>query len=125
MYVRNKIIKRMTDSKEIRENRHNDIVECASRGDFEGVARELSIDPYRINTQKTGTGVTALMVSAGSNQKEMVAYLLQQEHINLSIKDDFGRNALDHARMFPGIVGALMKAMYPQHARRGTDFEPR
>lgn len=114
----------MIHGKEIREDRYDDIVECAYNGDFEGVARELTIDPFRINTQKTGTGVTALMVAAGSNQKELVSYLLEREHIDIRIRDDFGRDALDHARIFPNVVGLLMKAMYPQRTPRGSGFEP-
>ncbi len=90
-----------------------DIIECALNNDFGGVDRELKREPRSINAQRTGSGITATMAASGRGLEEMVVHLLSKDGVDITIVDDLGKNAFDHARPFPKIVSALVLHKHP------------
>lgn len=94
-------------------NSHFDIVECALRNDFAGVDRALEGQPEMINAQRKSSGITALMAASGRRLERMVDHLLAKPGIDLFIRDDFGKSAFEHARLWPEITGQLMIARHP------------
>ena len=92
---------------------HSDIIECALRNDFDGVDNALQANTENINTQDFITEITALMAASGSGLHAMVDHLLSKPGINLDLRDSFGKDALDHARLFPKIVEKIMIARTP------------
>ena len=91
-----------------------DIIECTLRNDFRGVDKALARDPDAINAQRTDSGITPLMAASGRGLERMASHLLSKEGIDLSIADDFGRDAFEHARLFPEIVALLVNHAYPK-----------
>jgi len=114
-------LKRMSSSRVLKRGRRIereffDIIECALNNDFEGVERALQRDPSDINAQRSDNGITALMGASGRGLDRMVVHLLGKDGIDVKLVDDRGRNAFDHARVFPRIVAILMEHAYPDLA---------
>lgn len=103
----------MSQYDSLRKKEGYDIIECALEGNFDGVDAALEIDPRDINAQRESNGITALMAASGSGRERMVEHLLKKDGIDLSLVDNFGRSAFDHARLFPPIVALLMRHAYP------------
>ncbi len=103
---------------------NSDIVECALRNDFDGVDKALQSNPGNINTQKMTTGITALMAASGSGLHGMVDHLLLKPGIDLDLRDGFGKDALDHARLFPNIVKKIMIARTPGRKWKEPNIGP-
>lgn len=101
-----------------------DIIECAFTGDIDGVDRELSKDPRLINARRFGTGVTPLMAAAASGLRGMVDHLLTKDGLDPRMKDNFGHDALSHARHWPDIVGKITTHMYPNAKWAEPDIKP-
>ncbi|MBU2527608.1 MAG: ankyrin repeat domain-containing protein [Bacteroidetes bacterium] len=73
------------------------IIRGALNNDFEEVAAALVLSPESINNVDQITGGSALHISVGLGNYSMVAYLVEQEGLNLEHKDQIGRDALDLA----------------------------
>lgn len=117
-------LKKMPNDGIILSQTPGDIIECAFEGDIQGVDRELEKDPLLINARRDGTGVTPLMAAAGSGLRGMVAHLLTKDGIDPRLRDDFGYDAIMHARFFPDIVGKLTSHMYPNARWQEPDIKP-
>lgn len=90
-----------------------DIIDCALRNDFFGVDSALERNPKAINSQHKDSGITALMAASGRGLDGMVLHLLKKPEIDLTIVDNTGRSAFDHAMLFPEIIGYLASSMKP------------
>tara|TARA_R110002096_G_scaffold116192_1_gene251911 strand:+ start:256 stop:630 length:375 start_codon:yes stop_codon:yes gene_type:complete len=101
-----------------------DIVKYALENNFRGVDRVLSFDPAQINAQQEGSGVTALMAASGRGLDRMVAHLLSKADIDTALTDNFGKDALLHARPFPMIVRRIMEHRNPGIAWSEPNIRP-
>lgn len=99
------------------------IIACVLANDFEAVDAILAAHPDRINAQWGGNGVTPLMAATGRGLTDMAAYLLSKEGIDLSIRDNSGRIALDYSLIFPEIQEKIIQAMYG-HLRNWREPRP-
>lgn len=93
---------------------NTDIIQCALTNNFEGVDRALAADPRAINAQRSGSGITALMAASGRGLERMVEYLLSKDGVDVSISDDFCREAIHHARPFPKVIAILTMFEHPE-----------
>ncbi|AXX97820.1 ankyrin repeat domain-containing protein [Profundibacter amoris] len=84
------------------------IFRCIMNNDIQGVDACLTLESREINRSHPETGITPLMLAAGQNLEFMVSHLLLKNHVDLFVKDVFGRSALDHARLNPRIVKLLL-----------------
>jgi len=98
-----------------------DIVACALRNDFGGVDSILAADPAQINAQRSDTGITAIMAASGRGLERMVAHLLSKDDIDTTLRDDFGKDALLHARPFPTVIARIMEHRNPGMTRRWSE----
>lgn len=108
-----KKIKLMSDFGATIDGIDGDIVDFALRNDFLGVDRILANDPKQINAQRDESGVSALMAASGRGMERMVRHLLSKEGVDTSITDNFGKDALDHGRIFPSVVKSIMQHRNP------------
>ncbi len=100
-----------------------DIVAFALSNNFEGVDKILKLEPEMINAQRIDSGVSALMAASGRGLHRMVDHLLAKEGVDLYLKDNAGRDAFDHAILFPQVVERLMRARHPG-SYSGPDLTP-
>jgi ankyrin repeat protein len=73
------------------------IIEGALRNDFKLVSDALEQDPKNVNLQDPIHKLTALHAAVSRGNLNMVKLLLEAEGVDISIKDEFGRDALDLA----------------------------
>ena len=100
---------------------NGDIVACALRNDFRGVDRILAADPMQINARRSDTGLTALMAASGRGLERMVGHLLSKDAVDASITDHFGKDALNHGRLFPAVVRRIMEHRNPGISQRWSE----
>lgn len=101
-----------------------DIINCAMKNDFQGVDRILARDSLQINAQHPDNGISALMAASGRGLERMVAHLLSKAKVDTSLVDDFGKDALLHARPFPRVVGLIMEKRNPNLRWQEPNFRP-
>lgn len=92
------------------------ILQAADDGDIKGVDRAISASRDAINFRDPDTGLTALHIAAGDGNLAMTLHLLRKPGIDLTIKDYFGRDAVDLAMGVNAteIVDAISKKLYPK-----------
>lgn len=98
-----------------------DIIECTIRGAIKEIDAILEDDPEQINAQHERSGITPIIAASGLRNEAMVKHLLSKTGVDIRLRDDFGKDALDHARPFPEIVALLMEHLTPG----GMRSEPR
>lgn len=103
----------MTSSNSSSDGLHGDIVTFAMENNFGAVDAVLANQSEQINAQREGSGITALMAASGRGMERMVVHLLSKPGIDTTIVDETGRTALDHGRIFPGVVAKIMKHRNP------------
>lgn len=99
------------------KRRMQDIIKAAERGDLAGIVAALDEDPASINQTDTKAGLTALHVVAANCNKELVSYLLSVPGVDITLKDAFGREALDIAIQLgqnKAIIEIISRKRYPR-----------
>jgi hypothetical protein len=103
----------MSEFGSIKSGVFGDIVSCALRNDFRGVDLILAADASQINAQRDDSGISALMAASGRGLERMVGHLLSKPDVDTSLRDSFGKDALQHGRLFPAVVGRIMQHRNP------------
>lgn len=99
-----------------------DIIEGALTNDFDTVNAALAQDPSSINTQHEIYKFTATHAAVSRGNFTMVQHLLDVQGIDLSIRDVYGRHALDMALAVGhrGIIDILFRKRAEQLGLAGT-----
>lgn len=84
----------------------------------------LEKNPALINAYHETTGVSPLMAAAGRGLERMAAHLLTKPGIDLEMRDFQGLSALDHGRIYPKIVGRIMRARFPGMVWKEPNIAP-
>ncbi|MEE1655689.1 ankyrin repeat domain-containing protein [Microvirga sp. CF3062] len=115
---------RLTKTDKIKAKMTFDIILAAEMRDLEHVKKALIEDPQSVNAQHPDYGLTPLHIAAVEGAEPIVDLLLDQDGIDLTAEDGFGRKAIDLALASGnhGIAEKIARKTFPQFFE--TDDDP-
>jgi hypothetical protein len=92
----------------------HDILRAADICDLQGIKAAVAADPLSVNYQDPYSGLSALMIVAGHGNNSCVDFLLSQEGIDPTLRDNEMRKAVDMANMIgrPDLEGLIFRKAF-------------